>query len=106
MTLGKEFCNWRRYILVGTKKDIEKYLNEQPISEEHIVKRSSINNLNKNYKNNECPDCIRGITLQSTDIILINISKNVYNYFKEQVQPSIKIYPSCELNPRIYKVDV
>lgn len=106
MILEREFTNWRRYILIGNKIDIEKYLEEQPISETHIVRRSGMNNLIVNYKTNNCPDCIRGTTLQNTDIILINVKDCVYEYFKLQTKPIIKIYPSPDMNPRIYKVEV
>src|SRR5574344_602140 len=106
MILEKEFTNWRRYILVGSKNDIEKYLEEQPISETHIVHRSSMINLVVNYKTNNYPDCVRGITLQNTDIILINVKDCVYKYFKRKTKEDMKIYPSPNMNPRIYKVEV
>lgn len=100
------FSNWRRYILVGTKKDIEQYLEEQPILETHIVHRSSMSNLNINYKTNNYPDCVRGITLQNTDIILINVKQCVYEYFKVKTKSVMQLYPTPDMNPRFYKVEV
>ena len=46
----KEFNNWRRYILVGSKKDVRKYLDIAPICEEHIVvRRTNMRDFYKNY---------------------------------------------------------
>ena len=106
MILEKEFTNWRRYILVGSKNDIEKYLEEQPISETHIVHRSSMNNLVVKYNTNNYPDCIRGITLQNTHNILINVKDCVYKYFKRKTNEDMQLYPTPKMNPRIYKVEV
>lgn len=104
--LEKEFSNWRRYILIGTKKDIAKYLEEQPISETHIVRRSSMNHLIYNYRTKTCPDCLRCMNFQGTDIILINVKKCVYKYFKDQMKFAMHLYPTPKMNPRIYRVEV
>lgn len=103
----KEFNNWRRYILVGSKKDVRKYLDIAPICEEHIVvRRTNMRDFYKNYNLKQFPDCIRGLNLQSTDIILINFEDRYYNYFKEQTNIYMKLYPTPRMNPRIYKVEV
>lgn len=103
----KDCINWRRYILVGYKKDIKKYLELYPICEEDIVFRhTNMKEIYKNYNLKQFPDCIRGITLQSTDVILINFEDRIYNYFIEQTKLYMNLYPTPRMNPRIYKVEV
>lgn len=107
MILEKEFTNWRRYILVGYKKDIRKYLDESPICDENIeVRITNMKDFYKNYNLKQFPDCIRGLNLQSSNIILINFEDRYYNYFKDQTKEVMQIYPTPKMSPRIYKVEV
>lgn len=100
--------NWRRYILVGNDETLTKYINQYPIPNNTLRFAASIERLEENYNDkNSCPDFLRGIDFQNTDIIIVNGSIELYKYISVCLAPFSKINDNQNtMKYRIYMVYV